>query len=134
MSATATALWVLVGWWLLLIVALAAFRTLLTFGGSKQANQFAPDGSDVGGFGQRLTRAHANNYENLPMFGVILLYAIATGQTAVTDGLAGWLAGARVAQSVTHLASISVPAVTVRFAFYLVQLVIVGIWLFRFVG
>ncbi|HBS36295.1 MAG TPA: MAPEG family protein, partial [Parvularcula sp.] len=62
---------------------------------------------DVEGFGRRLTRAHANCYENLPLAGAVLLYAIATNQTAVTDPLAMIFLGARLAQSLTHLASTS---------------------------
>ena len=84
--------------------------------------------------GQRLTRVHANNYENIPIFGVLLLYAVASGQTAVTDGLASWLVIARVGQGIVHMISTAVPFVMVRFAFYLAQLVIAITWILRFLG
>lgn len=132
MSATTTALMALLGWWFSLILVLAAMRTAMTFSGAKQANQFAADGSDLAGFGQRLTRVHANNYENIPIFAALLVYAVAAGQTAVTDGLASWLVVARVGQGIVHLISTSVPMVMIRFALYLAQLLIVASWIVRF--
>lgn len=134
MSPTATALTYLAAWWILVIVGLAAYRTTLTMVGTKQANEFEPEGRDLPPMGQRLTRVHANNYENLPMYGAILVFALASGQTSVTDGLASWLVLARVAQSVVHLASTAVPAVMVRFTLYGAQLAIVAVWLGRFLG
>jgi hypothetical protein len=41
---------------------------------------------------------------------------------------------ARVGQSVTHIASTSIPAINVRFALFLVQLVIYAIWVVRLLG
>jgi hypothetical protein len=40
------------------------------------------------------------------------------------------LVGARLAQSITHLASVSVPAVLLRFGFFLVQVALVAWWTF----
>lgn len=134
MTATASALLYLAAWWVLMILVLAGYRTAMTMGGGKQANQFAPDGRDLAPLGQRITRVHANNYENLPMYGVILLYALVSGQTAATDGLAPWLVVLRVAQGLVHLASTSVPAVMVRFALYGAQLVILLIWIACLLG
>lgn len=129
MTPTAVALLGFVAWTLLLLVLLALFRTSLVLGGKKRANQFDPTGGDVEGFGRRLTRTHANCYENLPAAAAVLLYAIATNQTVVTDGLAIWFLGARVAQSVTHLISTSNAMVFVRFALFIVQNLILLYWL-----
>lgn len=131
MTPTAVALLGYVAWALLLLVALAVVRTSLVMQNKKAANAFSPGGDDVGGFTRRLTRAHANCYENLPLAGAVLLYAIATGQTAATDGLAYLFLGTRVLQSATHLASTSSQAVTVRFAFFLVQVGILAYWLLK---
>lgn len=131
MTPTAVALLGYVAWALLLLVALAVVRTSLVMQNKKAANAFSPGGDDIGGFARRLTRAHANCYENLPLAGAVLLYAIATGQTAATDGLAYLFLGARVLQSATHLASTSSQAVTVRFAFFLVQVGILAYWLLK---
>ena len=83
------------------------------------------------GFGQRLTRAHANCFENLPIAGAVLLYAIATGQTAITDDLAMAFLGARLLQSLTHIISTAPPAVLLRFGFFVAQVAILLIWILR---
>ena len=51
-------------------------------------------------------------------------------RTSVTDPLALWLLGARIVQSLIHLASLSVIAVTLRFTAFAVQLIIsvYGAW------
>lgn len=131
MTPSAVALLGFALWTIILVVCLALFRVSLVAAGKKSSAGFSPDGDDVEGFGRRLTRAHANCYENLPLAGAVLLYAIATDQTAVTDPLAMIFLGARLAQSLTHLASTSRPAVTVRFLFYVAQVVILAWWILR---
>lgn len=131
MTPSAVALLGFALWTILLVVLLAVFRVSLVLAGKRSAAGFSPIGDDVEGFGRRLTRAHANCYENLPLAGAVLLYAIATGQTAVTDDLAMAFLGARLFQSLTHLASTSRPAVTVRFSFYVVQILILAFWILK---
>ena len=131
MSPTATALAGFAGWFALLTLALGVYRSALVLGGRKEANAFRTDGSDVAGFGQRLTRARDNVFENLPAFAALALAAELGGALDVTDPLAPVVLWARLAQSVTHLASTSVPAVFVRFAFYAVQVLIFGWWALR---
>lgn len=114
-------------WMLALLALLASIRVSLSVTGKKAANSFDPGGADVSPFSNRLCRAHANCYESFPIFGGLLLLAIATDATAVTDGLAYYFLGARVLQSVTHLTSSSNLAAQVRFAFFLAQFLI-GIW------
>ena len=134
MTPTATALLGFAAWTLLLLLSLGALRTSTVLAGKKRPNAFSPSGEDMEGVGRRLTRAHANCYENLPIAGAILLYAIATGQTAATDGLAYAFFGARILQSFTHITSTGNPAVTVRFAFFLVQQAILIFWLLSLFG
>lgn len=131
MTPTAVALLGFVAWTILLVLMLAVVRTGLVFAGKKKSNEFKPSGEDLQGFGARLTRAHSNCYENLPIAGAVLLYAIATSQTAITDQLAMAFLGARVLQSLTHLASTSRPAVLIRFAFFVVQVLILIFWLLK---
>lgn len=132
MTATAIALLGFTAWTMILVAMLGGFRTSLVFTGKKAANGFNPSGEDLDGFGRRLTRAHANCYENLPVAGAVLLYAIATGQTDVTDPAALAFLGARLAQSVAHLLSTSGPFVFIRFGFYIVQIAILAFWLLQF--
>ena len=128
MSTTATALIGFAAWQLVLTIVLAAYRTTLVQTGRKAANDFSPDGSDVSEFGQRLTRARDNCYENLPVFAALVAGASLAGRTALLDPLAMILLYARIGQSATHLVSTSVPAIFVRFGFYLVQLGIMLWW------
>ena len=83
---------------------------------------------------QRLARAHANCLEGLPVFGGLMILAVVAGKAAVTDPLAYVLLGARIAQSLIHLASTSPHAVTARFVAFAVQMGIAVYWAFRLYG
>jgi len=68
-------------------------------------------------------RAHANCVENLPVFAAIVFAAEFVGYSSTLFGqLAGAVLLARVGQTVAHLWSNSELAVSVRFAFFAVQL------------
>lgn len=134
MTPTEYALFGFVAWQLLLLFSLGFVRTSLVMAGKRASNSFTPSGDDMDGFGKRLTRAHANCYENIGVVGIVLLYAIATGQTAVTDGLAYVFLGARVAQSLAHLISTNRLFVFVRFAFFIAQSAILVYWLLHLSG
>ncbi len=134
MTNTHIALLGFIGLFMVVLLLLAGLRTMLTLKGEKKANSFAPTGEDAGVFSRKLVRTHANMYEFFPVYGGILLYAMATGQMAVTNGLALIFLGARVLHALTHLVSTSVMAVQVRFFFFLVQFFIAGFWLLKFAG
>ncbi|MDE3738245.1 MAPEG family protein [Pseudomonas resinovorans] len=135
LSLSAAALLGLVAWSLLLVFLMVNQRGLLVLAGRMKVNAFAADGSNTpGAFGQRLVRAHANALENLPMQAAVLLYAIAAGQTAITDPLAGLLLGARLFQSCMHLISTSALFVWLRFAGFFVQVAILAWWLLKLAG
>jgi uncharacterized MAPEG superfamily protein len=109
----------------------AVFRGLFASRAGKAINSFSPDGTDVGGFGQRLTRAHLNCVEFLPAAGAVILAAAVAGRGAVTDPLAMPLLYARIAQSAVHVISTSVPMVMIRATLLVVQIAIVASWIFR---
>ena len=134
MSATAIALAGFAAWFLLLTFVLANYRSFLVLSGRRAANSFRVDGTDVPGLGQRLTRARDNVYENLPVFAALALAASMTGRLDVTNPLAPMVLYARMGQTLTHVASTSVPAIFLRFAFYLVQLAIWAWWAVRLLG
>lgn len=121
----------LLGWTLLLLVAMEVLRIAEVARGRVAANEFRPDNANLSPFMQRLARAHANCIEGLPLFGGLLLLALATQRTGITDPLAPWLLAARVLQSSVHIASTSVPAVNIRFAAFCVQMVIALVWTWR---
>jgi uncharacterized MAPEG superfamily protein len=128
MSTSALVLILFIAWALLLLVLMEVVRSWLVVSGRVRSNEFKPDNSNVSPFMQRLARAHANCVESLPIFGGLLLVALATGSTAATDPLAPWLLVARLVQSGIHLASTSVVAVNARFAAFVVQLAIGVYW------
>jgi uncharacterized MAPEG superfamily protein len=133
-STSALVLTLFIAWTLFLLVLMEGIRAYLVFAGRVNANAFSPDNANLSPFMQRLARAHANCIEGLPIFGGLLVVAIATGQAHVTDGLAPWLLAARVAQSSVHLLSLSVIAVNVRFTFFLVQILIAVYWVWALVA
>ena len=131
MSPSALALVGYAAWTILLALWIISYRTGLVLTGKHAANGFDPSGADISEFSARLCRAHANCYENLPVFGGLILVAIATGHASITDPLARWALVARVAQSTVHLMSTSELAVTVRATLYSVQLGIMAYWVYQ---
>jgi len=121
----------LIAWALFLMIVMEILRVQLVVTRRIAANEFRTDNSNLSPFMQRLARAQANCVENLPIFGGILLVALITGQTAVTDPLAYALFAARLVQSCVHLFSVSVLAVNARFLAFAVQLVIATVWVIR---
>jgi uncharacterized MAPEG superfamily protein len=128
MSKSAVVLLLFISWTLLLLILMEAVRSYLVVTGRSRSNEFNPENSNLSPFMQRLARAHANCLEGLPVFGGLLVVALATGRSEVTDALAPWLLGARIAQSSIHLASLSVVAVNARFTAFAVQMVIAVYW------
>jgi uncharacterized MAPEG superfamily protein len=129
-SPSAIALVAFIAWTLILLTLMEAVRTQLVLRRKVPANGFTPDNANLSPFMQRLARAHANCLENLPIFGGLLLVAIATSNTSVTDPLAYLFLGARVFQSLVHLSSVSALAVTIRFTAFAVQMAIGLYWAF----
>jgi len=87
-------------WTLILVLAVGLTRSAIVLGGSKKANEFKPSGEDIEGMPARLTRAHANCYENLPVFAALIAAAGLSGQFAVSDPWAMYILYARFAQSI----------------------------------
>lgn len=131
MSNSLAALLGFVAWALCLLVLMEVIRSKLVLTGEVPANGFNPENSNLSPFMQRLARAHANCLEGLPIFGSLLVIAVIAGQSAVTDPLAFVLLGARIVQSVIHLASTSPAAVTARFVAFAVQMGIAVYWAIR---
>ena len=98
------------------------------------ANEFRPDNSNLPPYMQRLARAHANCVEGFPIIGGLLVVALLTHQTGVTDALAPYLLAARLIQSSIHAASTNVLASWLRFIAFAVQMAIAVYWLFGLFG
>lgn len=129
MTSTGIALILYVGWTMVLLIVMEGVRSSLVLRGKIASNAFLPGNENLSPFMQRIARAHMNCVESFPVLGGLLIAALATGNSAVTDGLAYWMIAARVVQSSIHLASLSPMAVNARFAAFCVQIVIALIWL-----
>ena len=129
-SPTVFTLTAFIAWALLLLVLMAIMRSQLVLRGKVPANGFTPDNAGLSPFMQRLARAHANCVESLPVFGGLLLLAIVTEKTAITDPLAYMFLASRIIQSLVHLVSTSPIAVMVRFAAFAAQIIIGLYWVF----
>jgi uncharacterized MAPEG superfamily protein len=130
MNPTLTTLAGFVAWSLFLLVLMEVIRSKLVLTKAVAANGFNPENSNLSPFMQRLTRAHANCIEGLPIFGGLMLIAVVAGRASITDPLAYIFLFARILQSVIHLISISALAITFRFSAFAVQLGIGVYWSF----
>ena len=110
-------------WTLLLIAAVFLYRGLRFLGGTpinhwpRQAKPL-----DDAPVVQRLEDAHANCLENLPIFAVIVLAAVALGRAGDIQTLAAWALYARIGQTLAHLSGTGPVNVFVRASFWIVQL------------
>lgn len=124
---TALALLGFLAWTLMLLLLMEVLRGRAVLMGEVTSDRITPDNAGLSPFMQRLARVHANCIEGLPLFGGLMLLALATGQSALTDPLAYWLLGARLLQSTAHLVSLQVTVIHLRFAAFMVQ-VGIGLW------
>ncbi|MGE0790943.1 MAG: MAPEG family protein [Sandaracinaceae bacterium] len=113
-----------VAWTVLVVVfGLGVTRVGAVLRGEAKPNAFpadVPHGTDRY---RRTMRAHANCVENLPLFAAVVLTAAVTDVTSSTlDILAMVYLGARIAQTIAHIASGSSLVVNIRFSFFAVQL------------
>jgi uncharacterized MAPEG superfamily protein len=131
MTPTLTAFAGFAAWSLFLLVMMETIRVKLVLTRAVPANGFVPDNANLSPFMQRLARAHANCVEGLPIFGGVMLVAVLSHRSAVTDPLAYVFLAARILQSLIHLISISNAAVTLRFSAFAVQMAIAAYWAVR---
>lgn len=135
MSNTILALGGFALWTLILVLSIATFRTVsdLILKRGIALNCFKPDGSDVPGFGQRLTRAHLNSLEVLPVFAAVVLIASLAGQMAVLEPTVIYVLYARVAQSIVHIISTSFIAVLIRGTFFVIQVALLACYIWQII-
>jgi len=132
MNETSIALIGYISWMIILTLIIINLRGYTVLTSKKAANDFNVTGSDVSPFMQRLCRAHANCYEHFPIFGGLLLLALALNLSGFTNPLAYVLLGLRIAQGIVHIISKSVLFVYLRLSLFLAQLGIAGYWIYLF--
>ena len=111
-------------WAMVLVLSIGIWRVGQTITRQKRANDF-PGGVQHGSDAYwRLNRAHVNTVENLPIFGALVLSGVVLQvQDLAFQLLPSLVLYARIAQSLIHVASGSIMAVTLRFSAYVVQVV-----------
>ena len=114
------------GWTVLLLLTVANLRMLNFFTGKKAINGFSPTGDDLPGFGQRVTRAHLNSVENLPVFAALVAAAGLSGQFSIMESTVMYVLYARIGQSIAHLISTAPLVVWVRASFFFVQVLLMA--------
>jgi uncharacterized MAPEG superfamily protein len=111
-------------WTLTLALAVVGSRIVLVLTGEKRPTDFpsgTPHGSDLY---WRLNRAHANAFENLPIFAAIVLGGAALGVSSPRLAtLALVVVGARIVQSCLHVTSGKAFVIVLRMTAFLTQLV-----------
>jgi hypothetical protein len=132
MSASICALLGFTAWTILLVMLVVGYRTFKVFTFQKKADSWmrgkvAEEPAVI----TRLGHAHLNCVENLPLVAAVILAAQAMGQGAVTDPLACWLLGTRIAQSTVHAIAVNHWMVVVRATFYTVQIIILVWWILK---
>lgn len=126
MNPALTALAGFAGWTVLLLLIVANLRMANFFTGKKAINAFSPTGDDLPGFGQRVTRAHLNSVENLPVFAALVAVAGLSGQFSIMESTAMYVLYARIGQSVAHMVSTAPIVVWVRATFFFVQVLLMA--------
>ena len=115
-----------------LVLQIMTFRSILTLRKVKEINRFSPLGDDYSPYYHRLTRAHANLYENTPIWLGLLGFALVSGRESLTNDWAIYFLGARLIQVSVHLLSVAPWAIYVRFAGFSTQVGIGLYWLYAF--
>jgi uncharacterized MAPEG superfamily protein len=122
-------LWCLLGFasWtvLLLLTTVGVYRWSRILTGRAPIAEFRADRVVGEDWYCRAMRAHANCVENLPVFGALVFVLHAAGiASATADSLCVVIVLARIVQSLVHVSVVQSNAVvSVRFAFFLVQIV-----------
>ena len=114
------------GWTLFLLLTVANLRMANFFTGKKAINAFSPTGEDLPGFGQRVTRAHLNSVENLPVFAALVVAAGFSGQLSIMEGTVMYVLYARIGQSIAHMVSTAPVIVWLRATFFFVQVILMA--------
>lgn len=111
-----------VAWMQMLTLAYAFPRVpMALFGGRRFSDWERTETNTDPGIMVRAKGAHLNCVENFPLFAGVVVVAALTGQSAVADGLAGYILLARIGQGVSHLAGTAPLLVLLRATFFLAQ-------------
>ena len=113
--------------WTLIIlsVGVGGYRWALILSGRASVAGWPADAPQGADWYQRVTRAHMNCVENLPVYGAIVVALTVVGlQSHLIDGLSEAMLTARIGQTLVHVTLRQTNAVvSVRFTLFSIQLV-----------
>lgn len=120
-----------IGWVLLLLLTIIAYRGFMVMSFKRKADAWTRGiESQDSPLLKRICDALSNSLETAPLFVGVILLAHVSDQSAVTDGLAMTYVGARILQSVSHIISVHhLMIFVVRFPAFLVQVALLVWWL-----
>lgn len=125
MSTPVRVLLMFAGWTLVpLVGGVLGYRLMAVVRGRRTVSDFSARDPTGPAWYRRASRAHMNCVENLPVYGALVLVIVASGARGPwLDTLALVFLSARLLQTVTHVGfRLTDLTVTVRFGFFLVQL------------
>lgn len=116
-------LWMISMLFMMLVVRVKAVRKGL------RSKDITPFNENISPFANRLSRAHANCYENLPIFAAIVLVVAMNNALDILQGTALVFIVARILQSMAHFYSGRMRVVMIRGAFFGVQVFLQIYWI-----
>ena len=112
----------------MLVVRVKAVRSGL------RSKDIVPNNENISPFAYRLSRAHANCYENFPIVIAITVVAAMNDALDIMQGTALVFVLARILQASIHLYSSHMRFAMIRGAFFGVQVFIQVYWIFALFG
>src|SRR5271169_6750874 len=113
--------------WTLIIlsVGVGGYRWALILSGRASVAGWRADAPQGADWYRRVTRAHMNCVENLPVYGAIVVALTVAGlQSPLVDRLSETMMAARIGQTLIHVALHQTNAVvSVRFTLFAIQLI-----------
>jgi uncharacterized MAPEG superfamily protein len=125
-----------IGWVLLLLLTIIAYRGFMVMSTQRKADAWTR-GRELqdSELLKRIGDALSNSLETAPLFIGVILMAQVSGQSAVTDSLSLIYVCSRVVQSVSHIISIHhLMIFLVRFPAFLVQTGLLAWWTLELTG
>lgn len=114
-----------------LVFIVVLYRVFLSLSGKTPANSWTRGAQtwNDSALITRLSHAHLNALETLPLFASVILVAAYTGNTQITDPTACWFLIARLGQALVHAIGVSHWLVFIRANFLVVQWALLIYWL-----
>lgn len=121
-------------WTLLLVLLVLSYRSVKILTGTPADSWTRGKAIADPGWVTRITHAHLNCLENLPIFAALVLVAGVEGKTASIMVIAQVVFYARVVQTIVHMIGVSHWLVNIRGTFWIIQIIVFAIMFARLFG